>query len=132
MTMRAGQQAKREARRLFGGCLVDGVLDENRARQATEVTLAASRRDAPHILSYFLRLVRFENARHTAQVESVRPLPADLRSAIETSLQRRYGGRLTTRFSQRPDLIGGLRIQVGSDLYDSSVRAGLAALEKSF
>jgi F0F1-type ATP synthase delta subunit len=29
-------------------------------------------------------------------------------------------------------LIGGVRIQVGSDVYDGSVRAGLAALEKSF
>ena len=29
-------------------------------------------------------------------------------------------------------LIGGLRIRVGSDVYDGSVRAGLAALEKHF
>jgi F0F1-type ATP synthase delta subunit len=29
-------------------------------------------------------------------------------------------------------LIGGLRIQVGSDVYDGSVRARLASLEQSF
>jgi F0F1-type ATP synthase delta subunit len=28
-------------------------------------------------------------------------------------------------------LIGGMRIQVGSDVFDGSVRAGLSALEKS-
>jgi F0F1-type ATP synthase delta subunit len=29
-------------------------------------------------------------------------------------------------------LIGGMRIQVGCDVYDGSVRAALDALEKSF
>jgi F0F1-type ATP synthase delta subunit len=29
-------------------------------------------------------------------------------------------------------LIGGMRIRVGSDVYDGSVQSGLAALEKSF
>ena len=37
-----------------------------------------------------------------------------------------------TIFGHRPALIGGMRIQVGSDVYDGSVRAGLAALEKKF
>jgi F-type H+-transporting ATPase subunit delta len=39
---------------------------------------------------------------------------------------------LTTAFTQRPELIGGMRIQVGCDVYDGSVRAGLEALEKGF
>ncbi len=45
---------------------------------------------------------------------------------------RRYGAALRTTFVLQPALIGGLRIQVGSDVYDGSVRAGLAALERSF
>jgi F-type H+-transporting ATPase subunit delta len=39
---------------------------------------------------------------------------------------------LIVAFTQRPELIGGMRVQVGCDVYDGSVRAGLAALEKSF
>ena len=59
-------------------------------------------------------------------------MPADLQAAIEAGLTRRYGPGLTTAFADRPALIGGMRIQVGSDVYDGSVRAGLAALEKEF
>jgi F-type H+-transporting ATPase subunit delta len=35
-------------------------------------------------------------------------------------------------FFHRPSLIGGTRIQVGSDVYDGSILAGLRALENSF
>jgi F-type H+-transporting ATPase subunit delta len=77
-------------------------------------------------------LVRLDLARHTATVESAAPLPADLQAAIDAGLTRRYGPGLSTAFAHRPALIGGMRIQVGSDVYDGSVRAGLAALEKRF
>jgi F-type H+-transporting ATPase subunit delta len=36
------------------------------------------------------------------------------------------------QFVQNPDLIGGMRVKVGSDVYDGSVRAGLANLARSF
>lgn len=130
--MKITRSAKRDARHLFRLCLVHGLLDENRVRHVTERIVAAGRGDGRAILSQFARLVKLELARHTATVESATPLPADLQAAIEAGLTRRYGPGLTTGFAQSPALIGGVRIQVGSDLYDGSVRAGLAALEKSF
>lgn len=130
--MKIGKRAKREAKRLFRFCLVDGMLDESRVRQVVQRVAAAGRRDCPAILAHFRRLVKLELARHAATIESATPLPADLRAAIEAGLTRRYGRGLATVFTHRPALIGGVRIQVGSDVYDGSVRAGLAALEKSF
>jgi len=130
--MKISKRAKREAKHLFRFCLVDGRLDENRVRQVVQRVVAAGHRDCPAILSHFQRLVRLDLARHTATIESATPLPAELQTAIEAGLARRYGGRLTTAFAHLPALIGGMRIQVGSDVYDGSVRAGLVALEKSF
>jgi len=60
------------------------------------------------------------------------PLPADLQASVQAGLQSVYGPRINILFAQRPALIGGMRIKVGSDVYDSSVRSRLAALEKSF
>lgn len=130
--MRINKQAKREARQLFRYCLVNGLLDENRVREVVQHVVAAGPRDCPAILSHFKRLVKLDLARHTATVESAAPLPADLQAAIEAGLTRLYGPGLGTAFAHRPALIGGMRIQVGSDVYDGSVRAGLAALEKRF
>ena len=130
--MKINKRAKREAKQLFRFCLVNSVLDEQRVRRVVQHLVAAGQRNCPAILSHFGRLVKLDLARRTATIESVTPLPADLRAEIEAGLARRYGPGLTTTFGQRPALIGGMRIQVGSDVYDGSVRAGLAALEKSF
>jgi F-type H+-transporting ATPase subunit delta len=76
-------------------------------------------------------LVKLDLARHTATIESATPLPADFQAAIEAGLARRYGRGLATAFAHRPALIGGMRIQVGSDVYDGSVQGRLTALEKA-
>jgi F-type H+-transporting ATPase subunit delta len=130
--MRSGKRARRDAKELFRGCAVNGVLDENRVRQTVQHVVAAGRHDSPAIVSHFCRLLKLELARRTATIESATPLPADLRVAVEAGLTRLYGPGLTTAFAHRPALVGGLRIQVGCDVYDGSVRARLDTLQESF
>ncbi len=128
--MKISKKARDEARQLYHLCTVNGLLDEHRVRQVVPRVIAAKKRDGSAILAQFLRLLRLDCARHTATVESATPLPPDLQTAIEADLTRRYGPGLAMVFSQRPALIGGMRVQVGCDVYDGSVRAGLEALEK--
>ena len=130
--MKISKKAKDEARQLYHFCTVNGLLDENRVRQVVQGVIAAKKRDGSAILAQFLRLVRFDSARHTAVIESATPLSADVQAVIQAGLTRRYGPGLVMAFSQRPALIGGVRVQVGCDVYDGSVRAGLELLEKSF
>jgi F-type H+-transporting ATPase subunit delta len=130
--MKITKRAKREAQQLYRFCLVNGLLDENRVRQVVQRVIATGKRDRPPILAHFLRLVKLDCAQHTATIESATPLPADLQTVVQTGLTHRYGPGLTTEFAERPELIGGMRIQVGCDVYDGSVRGGLEALEKSF
>jgi F-type H+-transporting ATPase subunit delta len=130
--MKTTKQAKREAIRLFRLCFVNGLLDEGRTRQVVQRVIEANRRGGLALLAHFQRLVRLEVARHTAEVESAVPLPADLHESIQAGLARSYGPGIRASFIHNPGLIGGMRIKVGSDVYDGSVLARLAALEKSF
>src|SRR6266498_3167559 len=128
--MKATKQTRREAKQLFRLCLVNGLLDEDRARQVVQQFVAAKPRGCLATLSHFRRLVELDSVRHTATVESALKLPADLQSSVQTGLARAYGPGLDTSFTENPGLIGGMRIRVGSDVYDGSVQARLAALEQ--
>jgi len=130
--MKTTKQVTRDARRLFRLCLVDGTLDETRVRQVVQGVLQSQRRGAHILLSRFLRLVKLDRARHTAEIESATSLSADLQASVQADLARVYGPELMISFAQSPALIGGMRIKVGSDVYDGSVKAGLDALQKSF
>jgi F-type H+-transporting ATPase subunit delta len=130
--MKSNKRAKRQAHELLGLCRVDGLLDEDRIRLVVQHVIAIGRRDCPAILKHFVRLVRLERAQHAANVESASPLPENLQSAIQATLRRRHGPGLNTTFTLRPSLIGGVRIRVGSDVYDGSVLAQLTAFEKRF
>ena len=130
--MKTTRQIKREAKRLFRFCLVNGILDEGRTRQVVQRVIDDKRRGGLALLSHFQRLVRLDYARRTAEVESAVPLPEDLRARIQAGLARTYGSGISASFAHNPELIGGMRIKVGSDVYDGSVRARLAALEKGF
>ena len=76
---------------LFRLCLVNGVLDEGRARQVVERIVASRRRGYLAILSHFQRLVKLDSDRHTAIVESATPLSPDMRAGIQAGLTRVYG-----------------------------------------
>jgi F-type H+-transporting ATPase subunit delta len=127
--MKAKRKVKRAARQLFRLCLVNGALDRGRARQVMQRIAVSKRRGALAILSDFQRLVRLDSDRHSALVESATPLLPSMREGIQAGLTRVYGPGLETAFTENATLIGGMRIKVGSDVYDDSVRARLAALE---
>jgi F-type H+-transporting ATPase subunit delta len=129
--MKATKQIRREAKQLFRLCLVKGLLDESRVRQVVQRVLEAKRRGGLALLSHFERLVKLERSRRAAEVESAVPLPADLQAKVLSNLENVYGPGISTSFAHNPALIGGMRVKVGSDVYDGSVRASLAMLQKN-
>ena len=64
-----------------------------------------------------------------AKIETAVALSGNLKTRVRADLIRIYGPALRTSFVQSPALTGGMRITVGSDLYDGSVKGTLAALE---
>ncbi|HUK53410.1 MAG TPA: F0F1 ATP synthase subunit delta [Candidatus Binatia bacterium] len=130
--MKVTKQTKREARQLFRLCEVKGFLDEGRIRAAVQKAIQEKPKGYLALLSALERLVRLDREKHTAQVETAVPLPADLQATVKARLEKAYGPTIEVRFAQKPELIGGMRIKVGSDVYDGSVQSELVELEKRF
>jgi F-type H+-transporting ATPase subunit delta len=129
--VKISKQARRDAKQLFQACRPNGVLDEAKVREVVQQVIQMKPRGYIAILSHFQRLVKLEVERRTARVESPVTLGEAEQTAIKANLTRRYGEGLSFAFTQNPRLLGGLRVQVGSDVFDGSVEARLAELAAS-
>jgi F-type H+-transporting ATPase subunit delta len=129
--MKAKRRIATSARRLARFCIVNGQVDDARARKAVALAIASKRRGTTAMLTQFYRLIRLDQERHTAVVESATPLSDQARADIAAGVTARHGAGIVTSFADNPDLIGGMRVKVGSDVYDGSVRGRLAAIESA-
>ncbi len=130
--MRITKQARREAKDLFRSTFVNGVMDTNKVRAVVTATISAKPRGYLAILEHFKRLVKLEEDRRSAKIESPVPIPAEHQNNLQATLTRIYGPGLNIAFVENPALIGGLRIKVGSDVYDGSVQSRLQQLAETF
>jgi F-type H+-transporting ATPase subunit delta len=130
--MKISKLERREAKELFRTCQVNGLMDENRVRRTVQTVLSQKPRGYLSILTQFQRLVKLDQERRSARVESAVVLSAAEQNEVLNSLSQKYGPGLNIAFAQNAALIGGLRIQVGSDVYDGSVRGRLERLRESF
>lgn len=129
--MKIGKQARRDAKSLFRTCQNGGLLDENRVRQAVSLVIEKKPRGYVATLHHFQRLVKLDLERRSARVENAIQTSPELMTAIQSNLEKKYGPGLNVSYWVNPALIGGLRIKVGSDVYDGSVAARLSALQNS-
>jgi F-type H+-transporting ATPase subunit delta len=130
--MKSSKQTRREAKDLFRACLVQGRLDENRARLAVQRVIEVKPRGYVGMLEHFRRLIQLEAERRKARVESAIPLSPELQNQLTQNLARQYGAGLNIGFDVNPALIGGLRVRVGSDILDGSIQGRLEALSDQF
>ncbi len=130
--MKSSKKSRREAKQLFRAGFSGGVLDEGKVRQTAQILAALKPRGHVAILGHLARLVKLEQDRRSAKVESATLLTPEMQASVTANLAKGYGPGLNVTFSQNPALIGGLRVKVGSDVYDGSVQARLADLQQSF
>ena len=126
------KKIRREARQLLRLCSSNGSLDEDRVRRVVNSILESRQRGRLALANEFEREVRLDQLKHTADVKSATPLSPELEASVRNNLVQRYGPALETTFKQDPELIGGMRIRVGDDVYDGSIQARLAALAERF
>jgi len=130
--MKSSRQTKRASRKLFRASFANGVLDTARARSIAGQLADSGRRSAPRILRDYARLMRLHRDRHVAIVETAAPLSDALKQDVQAALSRIYGSDLQTSFTEKTELLGGMRIKVGSDVYDATLRGRLSAIEARF
>ena len=128
--MKISREARRMARELYGFSLVNGRLDANRVSEISQRLVTEKPRGYLQALKEFSRLVRLELDRRHAIVESAEPLDETSASNIVHTLKSKFGSDITIEFRTSPALLGGLRVKLGSDVWDGSVNSRLAAFSQ--
>lgn len=130
--MKISRESRKMARELFRLATPNGKLDTKRAAEIADTLVKDRPRGAFDTLKEFTRLVRLELERNHAVIQSSGALEPAEQTKIQNDIRSRFGAETTTEFQVVPELIGGLRIQVGSDVWDGSIRARLDQLKNQF
>ena len=130
--MKISRQAQREAKQLFQACHVEGNLNDDKARETVNLLLEKKPRDFVAVLSHLHRLIKLDVQRRTADVQSAVALNENQQADGRENLSKLYGNNLNYTFTENGELLGGMRVKVGSDVFDGSVRTRLTNLEESF
>lgn len=130
--MKISKVANSTARRIFRMCQTDGKLDESKLLTCIRRLATDKPRDYRGILSALKRLVRLELERRHVVVESATDLDAATRERVSSGLAAKYGSDLTYEYRVNPELLGGLKVRVGNDVFDGSVKGRLDRLAQAF
>ncbi|QJE96589.1 F0F1 ATP synthase subunit delta [Luteolibacter luteus] len=130
--MKISKVATATARRIFRLCQTGGRLDEAKLASAVRRIGQEKPRGFRGILFALKRLVRLEIERRRVTVESATELDQASRDRVIAGLAVKYGADLTFDFRVNPELLGGLKIRVGNDVFDGSVKGRLDRLAQAF
>jgi F-type H+-transporting ATPase subunit delta len=128
--MKINKETRQLSKELLRASLVDGKLDSSRISSLVKTLIEKKPRHYIQVLEAYQRLLRLEVEKRTAVIETATELAPDAGQKLVENLKRQYGSDLAARFVVNPELLGGMRIRVGSDVWDSSVRNRLHRLQQ--
>ena len=128
--MKINKEIRRLSREMLRASFTDGQLDPGRIASLVDSLIARKPRNSVEILQNYRRLLRLELEKRRARIETASEVDPETSSKLIANLKQKYGNDLTTEFVVNPQLLGGMRIRVGSDVWDGTVRNRLERLQQ--
>ena len=128
--MKINKEIRRLSREMLRASFTDGQLDPGRIASLVDSLIARKPRNYIGVLKNYRRLLRIEVEKRRARIETASEVDRETSSTLVANLKKKYGSDLTTDFVVNPQLLGGMRIRVGSDVWDGSVRNRLERLQQ--
>jgi F-type H+-transporting ATPase subunit delta len=128
--MKLNKEIRQLSRKMLQASFTDGQLDPGRISSLVDSLVSQKPRNYINALKNYKRLLRLELQKRHATIETASEVDPAVRSATEANLKSKYGDDLATEFHVDPELLGGMRIRVGNDVWDGSVRNRLERLQQ--
>jgi F-type H+-transporting ATPase subunit delta len=127
--MKLNKEIRQLSRKMLQASFTDGQLDSGKVASLVDSLVTHKPRNYIDVLKNYRRLLRLEVQKRHATIETASEVDPAIRSEIIANLKDKYGNDLATEFQVDPQLLGGMRIRVGSDVWDGSVRNRLQRLQ---
>jgi F-type H+-transporting ATPase subunit delta len=128
--MKINKEIRQLSREMLRASFTDGQLDPGRMKSLVDSFIEKKPRHYIDVLKNYRRLLRLEVEKRRARIETASEVDPVTSSELVTNLRKKYGSDLTTEFVVNPELLGGMRIRVGSDVWDGTVRNRLERLQQ--
>jgi F-type H+-transporting ATPase subunit delta len=128
--MKLNKEIRQLSRKMLQASFTDGQLDLGRVTSLVDSLIARKPRHYVEVLKNYRRLLRLEMEKRQARIETASEVDSATTSELVANLKRKYGSDLTTQFVVNLELLGGMRIRVGSDVWDGTVRNRLERLQQ--
>ena len=128
--MRINKEIRQLSREMLRASFKDGQLDQEKIGAIVQSLIARRPRHLVDVLQHYKRLLRLEIEKRHAKIGSATKLAPQAEANILDRLKRKYGGDLTSEFVVDPTLLGGVRVRVGSDVWDGTLRNRLERLQQ--
>ena len=128
--MKLNKEIRQLSRKMLQASFTDGQLDPGRISSLVDSLVTHKPRNYIDALKNYKRLLRLELEKRHATIETASEVDPAVRSEIEANLKSKYGNDLSAEFHVDPKLLGGMRIRVGNDVWDGSVRNRLERLQQ--
>ena len=83
----------------------------------------------PEVAHQFRALKNAQGGSSDAIVGSAFPIDAAALAEVSATLEKRFGRKLNVSVQLQPELIGGIRVVVGDEVLDTSVKARLEQMK---
>jgi F-type H+-transporting ATPase subunit delta len=105
--------------------LLEGKVAPETLRLAVQAALWPRGLRTEQVLEYYLEAAATRRRQLVAEVVAAAPLTSAQHSRLSAALRRIYGREIRINLDVDPAVLGGLRVQVGGELIDSTVLARL-------
>ena len=119
------------AKRLVEISLQDGEVSGNRVGEVLRTLAANPPRNYKPTLRLFKNYVDREIASYTAIVEHAGPLSKNIINSVKKFLEKDIGRSIDVQTQENPELIAGLRVTIGDDVYEDSLDFRLSPLAET-
>ncbi len=125
------KQLRDFAKRLVEFSLDKREVSSSRVGEILQTLSSNPPRNYKPLLRLYLRYIQREIASYTARIEHAGPINESITNSIQSFLEKDSGRKINIKASENNELVAGLRVTLGDDIYEDSAAFRLKPLKES-